>query len=79
MKIDKLTPILIVDAIEPALAFWTALGFEEKTRVLGPRRRRKRHRLRGDKIKNAAADPGGDRVSRRSALPSGAAGVPVTW
>jgi uncharacterized glyoxalase superfamily protein PhnB len=34
MKIDKLTPILVVDAIEPALPFWTeAMGFKEKARV----------------------------------------------
>ena len=34
MKIDKLTPILVVDAIEPALAFWTgALGYEKVVEV----------------------------------------------
>jgi uncharacterized glyoxalase superfamily protein PhnB len=34
MQIKKLTPILVVDAIEPALAFWTeSMGFEERTRV----------------------------------------------
>ena len=34
MKIQKLTPILIVDAIEPALPFWTGpLGYEKKVEV----------------------------------------------
>ncbi len=34
MKIEKLSPILVVEAIEPALPFWIeAMGFEEKARV----------------------------------------------
>lgn len=31
--IKKLTPILYVEAIEPAIPFWTALGFEKTTEV----------------------------------------------
>jgi uncharacterized glyoxalase superfamily protein PhnB len=34
MKIKKVTPILIVDAIEPALPIWTGeLGFEKQVEV----------------------------------------------
>jgi hypothetical protein len=34
MKIDKVTPVRIVDAIEPCLPFWCgALGYEKKTEV----------------------------------------------
>jgi uncharacterized glyoxalase superfamily protein PhnB len=34
MKLTKITPILIVDAIEPALALWTGpLGFEKQVEV----------------------------------------------
>ena len=29
----KLTPVLIVDSIEPLLAFWSALGFEKTVEV----------------------------------------------
>lgn len=29
----KLTPVLIVDAIEPVLPFWTALGFQKTAEV----------------------------------------------
>jgi uncharacterized glyoxalase superfamily protein PhnB len=31
--IDKLTTVVVVEAIEPALAFWGALGFEKRTEV----------------------------------------------
>ena len=30
---NKLTPVLVVDAIEPLLPFWTALGFNKKVEV----------------------------------------------
>jgi hypothetical protein len=33
MKINKLTPIYIVDRIEPALPFWASLGFEKVVEV----------------------------------------------
>jgi uncharacterized glyoxalase superfamily protein PhnB len=34
MKIKKVTPVLVVDAIEPALAVWTGpLGFEKQIEV----------------------------------------------
>ena len=33
MKIKKVTPIYIVDRIEPALPFWTSLGFEKTVEV----------------------------------------------
>ena len=34
MKINKLTPVRIVEAIEPCLPFWCdALGYEKKTEV----------------------------------------------
>ena len=34
MKMRRLTPVLLVDAIEPALAFWTdKLGFSKTTEV----------------------------------------------
>ncbi|HVK75597.1 MAG TPA: hypothetical protein VM734_19840 [Kofleriaceae bacterium] len=33
MKINKITPVLVVDAVEPALACWEALGFEATVRV----------------------------------------------
>lgn len=33
MKINKATPIHFVDAIEPALPFWSALGFMKEVEV----------------------------------------------
>ena len=33
MKLQSLTPILVVDAIEPCLPFWEALGFENHVNV----------------------------------------------
>ena len=34
MKVNKVTPILVVDAIEPALGFWVGmLGFEKTVEV----------------------------------------------
>ena len=33
MKINKLTPIYVVDRIEPALPFWQSLGFEKIVEV----------------------------------------------
>jgi catechol 2,3-dioxygenase-like lactoylglutathione lyase family enzyme len=33
MTIKKLTPVLLVDAIEPVLAFWEALGFARMAEV----------------------------------------------
>jgi len=33
MKIEKITPIYVVDRIEPALPFWTALGFAKTVEV----------------------------------------------
>ena len=39
---QSLTPILLVDEIEPCLGFWEKLGF--KVTVAGPRRRRARLR-----------------------------------
>ncbi len=32
-SVTKVTPVLLVDAIEPCLAFWTALGFEKTVEV----------------------------------------------
>ena len=32
--IKKLTPILYVEEIEPAIPFWTALGFEKTAEVM---------------------------------------------
>jgi uncharacterized glyoxalase superfamily protein PhnB len=31
--VNKLTTVVVVEAIEPALAFWGALGFEKRTEV----------------------------------------------
>jgi hypothetical protein len=33
MKVNKITPIYIVDRIEPALPFWASLGFEKTVEV----------------------------------------------
>lgn len=33
MHFNSLTPVLMVDAIEPALPFWEALGFRKTTEV----------------------------------------------
>ena len=33
MKVNKATPLLVVDAIEPALPFWAALGYRETVEV----------------------------------------------
>jgi len=33
MKVQRLTPVLMVDAIEPVLEFWQRLGFEKTTEV----------------------------------------------
>lgn len=33
MKINQTTPIFYVDAIEPALSFWTALGWKKEVEV----------------------------------------------
>lgn len=33
MQFNSLTPVLMVDAIEPALPFWEALGFRKTTEV----------------------------------------------
>ncbi len=33
MSIKQLTPVLLVEAIEPVLAFWERLGFERTTEV----------------------------------------------
>jgi hypothetical protein len=33
MSMKKITPLITVDAIEPCLAFWTALGFEVTAEV----------------------------------------------
>jgi hypothetical protein len=33
MKINKITPIYIVDRIEPSLPFWTSIGFEKTVEV----------------------------------------------
>jgi hypothetical protein len=33
MKVNKVTPIYIVDRIEPALPFWASLGFEKLVEV----------------------------------------------
>jgi hypothetical protein len=33
MKINKATPIFFVDAIEPALSFWSALGWSKDVEV----------------------------------------------
>ena len=33
MKIERLSPIFIVNAIEPCLEFWTQLGFEKMVEV----------------------------------------------
>ncbi len=33
MKIKKVTPIYVVERIEPALAFWAGLGFEKTVEV----------------------------------------------
>lgn len=33
MRVNRLTPVLMVEAIEPVLPFWEALGFEKTTEV----------------------------------------------
>ena len=33
MKVTKITPVLIVEEIEPCLGFWTSLGFEKTAEV----------------------------------------------
>ena len=33
VKVKKLSPVLFVEAIEPCLGFWTALGFEKVVEV----------------------------------------------
>jgi uncharacterized glyoxalase superfamily protein PhnB len=33
LSMKKLTPVLVVDRIEPCLGFWTALGFEKTVEV----------------------------------------------
>jgi hypothetical protein len=33
MKINQLTPVMLVDAIEPVLPFWERLGFERTAEV----------------------------------------------
>jgi len=33
MKVQRLTPVLMVEAIEPVLEFWQRLGFEKTTEV----------------------------------------------
>jgi uncharacterized glyoxalase superfamily protein PhnB len=33
LSMKKLTPVLVVDEIEPCLGFWTALGFEKTVEV----------------------------------------------
>jgi glyoxalase/bleomycin resistance protein/dioxygenase superfamily protein len=33
LQMKKLTPVLVVDEIEPCLGFWTALGFEKTVEV----------------------------------------------
>ena len=34
--LTALTPVLIVDAVEPSVAFWTELGFTKENEVPGP-------------------------------------------
>ena len=33
MRVKKLTPVVVVDAIEPCLEFWTRLGFQKTAEV----------------------------------------------
>jgi hypothetical protein len=33
MHVKKLTPVMVVDAIEPCLAFWTRLGFTKTVEI----------------------------------------------
>ena len=35
-SLKALTPVLIVDAVEPSIAFWTQLGFTKENEVPGP-------------------------------------------
>jgi hypothetical protein len=35
-QFKQLTPVLVVDRIEPCLSFWTGLGFTATTKVPGP-------------------------------------------